>query len=70
MGFDPKVRRVRQLVEHAQTLYGFLRHLSQHPGGFVIARYRLDELVPKENAAMPDRTVTQWDKDDIDAPGS
>ena len=69
MGFDPKVRRVRQLVEHAQTLYGFPRHLSQHPGGFVIARYRLDELVPIENAAMPDRTVIQWDKDDIDALG-
>ncbi len=69
MGFDPKVRRVRQLVEHALTLYGFPRHLSQHPGGFVIARYRLDELVPIENAAMPDRTVIQWDKDDIEALG-
>ena len=69
IGFDPKVRRVRQLVEHAQTLYGFPRHQSQHPGGFVIARYRLDALVPIENAAIPDRTVTQWGKDDIDAPG-
>ena len=69
MGFDPKVRRVRQLIEHAQTLYGFPRHLSQHPGGFVIARYRLDHLVPIENAAMPERTVIQWDKDDIEALG-
>ena len=69
MGFDPKVRRVRQLVEFAQALYGFPRHLSQHPGGFVIARDRLDHLVPIENAAMPERTVIQWDKDDIDALG-
>ena len=69
MGFDPKVRRVRQLVHFAQALYGFPRHLSQHPGGFVIARYRLDHLVPIENAAMPDRSVIQWDKDDIDALG-
>ncbi len=69
IGFDPNVRRVRQLVEYAQTLYGFPRHLSQHPGGFVIARYRLDHLVPIENAAMPDRTVIQWDKDDVEALG-
>ena len=69
MGFDPKVRRVRQLVEFAQALYGFPRHLSQHPGGFVIARHRLDHLVPIENAAMPDRSVIQWDKDDIEALG-
>jgi error-prone DNA polymerase len=50
-------------------LIGFPRHLSQHPGGFVIARGRLDHLVPIENAAMPERTVIQWDKDDIDALG-
>ena len=69
IGFDPTVRRVRQLIEYAQTLYGFPRHLSQHPGGFVIARYRLDHLVPIENAAMLDRTVIQWDKDDVEALG-
>lgn len=69
MGFDPTVRRVRQLVTHTQLLYGFPRHLSQHPGGFVIARHRLDHLVPIENAAMPDRTVIQWDKDDVEALG-
>ena len=69
MGFDPNVSRVRQLVAHTQALYGFPRHLSQHPGGFVIARYRLDHLVPIENAAMPDRTVIQWDKDDVEALG-
>ena len=50
-------------------LVGFPRHLSQHVGGFVIARGRLDELVPIENARMQDRTVIQWDKDDIDELG-
>ena len=50
-------------------ILGFPRHLSQHVGGFVIARGRLDELVPIENAAMPDRTVIEWDKDDLDALG-
>jgi error-prone DNA polymerase len=50
-------------------LIGFPRHLSQHVGGFVIARGRLDELVPIENARMKDRTVIQWDKDDIDELG-
>jgi error-prone DNA polymerase len=53
----------------ADALKGFPRHLSQHVGGFVIARGRLDRLVPIENAAMPQRTVIQWDKDDIDALG-
>jgi error-prone DNA polymerase len=69
IGFDPKLRRVRQLIENVRALHGFPRHLSQHPGGFVIARERLDRLVPIENASMPDRTVIQWDKDDIDALG-
>jgi error-prone DNA polymerase len=53
---------------HAQ-LISFPRHLSQHPGGFVIAKGRMAELVPVENAAMPDRSVIQWDKDDLDALG-
>ena len=69
IGFDGSSRMIRQLVEHVTTLVGFPRHLSQHPGGFVIARTRLDRLVPIENAAMPDRTVIQWDKDDIDTLG-
>ncbi|HNY46043.1 MAG TPA: error-prone DNA polymerase, partial [Casimicrobium sp.] len=69
IGFDPNVRRVRQLMEYTMELIGFPRHLSQHPGGFVIARGRLDALVPIENATMPDRTVIQWDKDDIEALG-
>ena len=50
-------------------IIGFPRHLSQHVGGFVITKGRLDELCPIENAAMEDRTVIEWDKDDIDALG-
>ena len=69
LGFDGQSRKVRQLVALAGELEGFPRHLSQHPGGFVIARERLDRLVPIEDAAMPERTVIQWDKDDIDALG-
>ena len=52
-----------------QELVGFPRHLSQHVGGMVITQGPLCELVPIENAAMPDRTVVQWDKDDLDALG-
>ena len=62
-------RRFALLLELAQQLLGFPRHLSQHVGGFVIARDCLEELVPVENAAMSERTVIQWDKDDLDALG-
>jgi len=65
-GFDPDAPVVRQWVELTHQLIGFPRHLSQHPGGFVIARERIEELVPVENAAMDDRVVVQWDKDDLD----
>jgi error-prone DNA polymerase len=68
-GFDPGDPRIQRLMELAGEILGFPRHLSQHVGGFVIARGRLDELVPIENAAMADRTVIQWDKDDLDALG-
>ena len=51
----------------AGDLIGFPRHLSQHTGGFVITRGKLSEVVPIENAAMDDRTVIEWDKDDLDA---
>ena len=68
-GFDPANPVIAQVVELAQELVGFPRHLSQHSGGFVIARDRLDRMVPIENAAMDDRTVIQWDKDDLDALG-
>ncbi len=59
-------RRLRLTLELARELIGFPRHLSQHPGGFVLTRDRLDDLVPIEPAAMKDRQVIEWDKDDID----
>ena len=68
-GFDPRDARTRRLMALTAEILGFPRHLSQHVGGFVIARGRLDELVPIENAAMPERTVIEWDKDDLDALG-
>jgi error-prone DNA polymerase len=68
-GLDPQSRTVRQLLEFVGTLVSFPRHLSQHTGGFVIARDRLSRLVPIENAAMPERSVIEWDKDDLDALG-
>jgi error-prone DNA polymerase len=68
-GFDPQDPVIARLLAITAEILGFPRHLSQHVGGFVIARGRLDELVPIENASMPDRTVIQWDKDDLDALG-
>ncbi len=68
-GFDPEQARVKKLLELATALIGFPRHLSQHVGGFVISRGPLSRLVPIENAAMAERTVIQWDKDDLDALG-
>ena len=65
----PAIRSSRRLIALASELIGFPRHLSQHVGGFVIARGLLERMVPVENAAMPDRTVIQWDKDDLDALG-
>jgi DNA-directed DNA polymerase III PolC len=65
-GFDPASPVLANLLGLARELMGFPRHLSQHVGGFVIARDLLEELVPIENAAMPERTVIQWDKDDLD----
>jgi error-prone DNA polymerase len=65
-GFDPGNPLISRLLVLTRSLLGFPRHLSQHVGGFVIARGSLDELVPIENAAMPERTVIQWDKDDLD----
>jgi error-prone DNA polymerase len=69
IGLDPADRRLRMARSFARVLTGFPRHLSQHVGGFVITRSRLDEVVPIENAAMEDRTVIEWDKDDLDAVG-
>jgi len=68
-GLDPQSPVLARVLSLARTLLGFPRHLSQHVGGFVIARDLLEDLVPVENAAMPERTVIQWDKDDLDALG-
>jgi error-prone DNA polymerase len=66
-GLDPENPVIRRAVRLASELIGFPRHLSQHVGGFVLTERRLDETVPIVNAAMPDRTFIEWDKDDIDA---
>ena len=58
-GFDPESARVRQLTQLVQTILGFPRHLSQHTGGFVLARGLLSRMVPIENAAMPERSVIE-----------
>jgi error-prone DNA polymerase len=69
VGLDPQSPRVAKWLALAEALRGFPRHLSQHVGGFVISRGPLSRLVPVENAAMAERTVIQWDKDDLDAVG-
>jgi len=69
VGLDPFNPRILTLMRLVHELIGMPRHLSQHVGGFVIARGRLDELVPIENAAMDGRSVIQWDKDDLHALG-
>ena len=68
-GFDPENPLIQRVLYLANELLGFPRHLSQHVGGFVIARDHLSSLVPVENAAMPERTVIQWDKGDLEALG-
>ena len=68
-GFDPDSPLLRRVLSLTAQLLDTPRHLSQHVGGFVIADAPLHELVPVENAAMPERTIIQWDKDDLDAMG-
>ncbi|MFZ3289621.1 MAG: error-prone DNA polymerase, partial [Telluria sp.] len=68
-GLDPEAQLSQQWAALAQQLLGFPRHLSQHPGGFVIAKGKLSRLVPIENAAMAERSVIQWDKDDLEELG-
>ena len=65
-GLDPDARLTKQWIALTQQLIGCPRHLSQHPGGFVIARDQIEQLVPVEMASMKDRSVVQWDKDDLD----
>ncbi|HEX5388676.1 MAG TPA: error-prone DNA polymerase [Burkholderiaceae bacterium] len=69
MGLDPDEPRLRQLLAITRTLLGFPRHLSQHSGGFVLTQDRLTSTVPVVPAAMKDRSIIEWDKDDIDALG-
>ena len=69
LGLDPTDRRLAQTLRLIGEVIGFPRHLSQHVGGFIITQGRLDELCPIENAAMEDRTVIEWNKDDIDTLG-
>jgi error-prone DNA polymerase len=68
-GLDPENPEIQRAVRLASELLKFPRHLSQHVGGYVLTKRRLDETVPIGNAAMPDRTFIEWDKDDIDALG-
>ncbi|OEZ54223.1 error-prone DNA polymerase [Duganella sp. HH105] len=68
-GFDPESPIADKWNDLANALMSVPRHLSQHPGGFVISHTKLSRLVPIENAAMPDRSVVQWDKNDLDAVG-
>ncbi len=68
-GLDPSALRTRQLLSLGSQLLGFPRHLSQHTGGFVLTKGLLCRMVPIENASMPDRSVIEWDKDDLDAVG-
>lgn len=67
VGIDPQSSLGNKFVHLVEQLIGFPRHLSQHVGGFIISEGPLYELVPVENAAMPERTVIQWDKDDLES---
>jgi len=69
IGIAPDDHTISMVMTIAETIYGFPRHLGQHVGGFVITRDRLDQLVPISNAAMEDRTVIEWDKNDLDELG-
>jgi error-prone DNA polymerase len=69
VGLDRNSPRVRRMMGLIDEIISFPRHLSQHVGGFVITRGRLDEVVPVANAAMDERTFVEWDKDDLDALG-
>jgi error-prone DNA polymerase len=68
-GFDPDVPAHAHMLELSEQVLDFPRHLSIHPGGFLLGHEPVSDLVPIENGAMPDRTVIQWDKDDVEAIG-
>ncbi len=67
LNLNAEDHRLKLTLELARQLIGTPRHLSQHPGGFVLTQDRLDDLVPIEPARMEDRQIIEWDKDDIDA---
>ncbi|MDG1704489.1 MAG: error-prone DNA polymerase [Pseudomonadales bacterium] len=69
IGLDPQSPQTQQFLHFFEAILGFPRHLSQHVGGFVISAGPLAQLVPVENASMPDRTVIQWDKEDLETLG-
>lgn len=69
LGIDTSDPYLKQAMQMAEEISGFPRHLSQHTGGFVITKTRLDEVVPIAPAAMENRTTVEWDKDDLDALG-
>jgi error-prone DNA polymerase len=69
IGLDPESPKVQQFLHFFNAILGFPRHLSQHVGGFVISAGPLAQLVPIENASMPERTVIQWDKEDLETLG-
>ncbi len=69
IGLDADNLRLKNALTLSKELMGFPRHLSQHTGGFVMTRGPLEEVIPIGNAAMPDRTFVEWDKDDLDALG-
>jgi len=68
-GLDLAQTTSQQVMDRANEIVGFPRHLSQHVGGFVITKDRLDEIVPIMKTAMPERKMVEWDKDDLDAVG-
>jgi len=68
-GINPRSPIISQFITLVDEILGFPRHLSQHVGGFIISQGPLSHLVPVENAAMPDRTIIQWDKDDLESLG-
>lgn len=68
-GLNPRDKHLQQVLDLTNQIIGFPRHLSQHVGGFVITRDRLSSLIPIENAAMDDRTIVEWDKDDLESLG-
>lgn len=66
VGYNPEDPLVKKVMEMTESIVGFPRHLSQHVGGFVMTDDRLDEVIPLQNATMEDRTIVEWDKDDLD----